>query len=340
MRPTGVELKYTNRPRVGLIRVFLIFLVTTSTLFADYQAGLEAYQEGDYGTAILEWQAVVESPPGKVSDEVRAEALYAIGMLFWLGQGVQQDTAESASWLQLAAQLQHPGAQTKLAFLYSTGQGVKQSTFEALKWWQMAASQGDPDAQYNLGVAYRDGLGVEPDADVSLKWFREAAANGNYLASAAVENFEQTGSLLTANGTRITPSTGIPPNTQGVAIAGDTAQGMAAPEPEMRPSQTLPAARPSDEDWIRQRDPANYTIQVIALSQEKKLKDYIDQHPEWAPFAIYAQRRYEQPLWVLVQGEYPDVESARRAVREFPEDMQARDKLWIRRFEMVQGLLE
>ena len=49
---------------------------------------------------------------------------------------------------------------------------------------------------------------------------------------------------------------------------------------------------------------------------------------------------YKQPLWVLVQGDYPDLNSARHALQAFPEDLQKREKLWIRRFERVQKLLE
>jgi len=169
----------------------LACLLAPTLLSADYQAGLDAYLEGDYDTAVVEWQDVVESPPGAVPLAVRAETLYAIGMLFWMGQGVLQDTVEAASWLRLAAGLGHPGAQNKLGFLYSAGQGVKQSHFEAFKWWQMAANQGDADAQYNLGVMYRDGLGVAPDTEASMQWFREAAANGDPVSIGIVAQYEE-----------------------------------------------------------------------------------------------------------------------------------------------------
>jgi len=316
-----------------------LLLLVGAGLEADYQSGLDAYSSGNYDLAIREWQAVVESPPGTVLDSVRAEALYAIGMMFWLGQGVQQDTSEAASWLQLSAELQHPGAQSKLAFLYSTGQGVKQSTFEALKWWQMAANQGDADAQYNLGVAYRDGLGVQPDADLSIKWFREAAANGNYLSAAAVENYEQTGSLLTVHGTRITPRESLN-GRKSLSIPGDDTPVLVSDPVLEKEIEHGPSIHEYGEDWIRQRAPDNYTIQVIALSAPEKLLDYIRLHPELEPLAIYAQSRYQQPIWVMVQGDYSDLESARMAVQNFPTDMQQRDKLWIRHFKMVQGLLE
>lgn len=172
--------------RKHLVLAFVCMLAAPA-LPADYQAGLDAYINGDYDTAITEWRAVVESPPGAVPNPVRAETLYAIGMLFWIGQGVQQDTVEAASWLHVAAGMNHPGAQNKLGFLYSSGQGVRQSDFEAFKWWQLAANQGDADAQYNLGVMYRDGLGVEPDAEKSMQWFREAASNGDPVSAGILE---------------------------------------------------------------------------------------------------------------------------------------------------------
>jgi TPR repeat protein len=164
----------------------LTLLFLSMSVFGDYQAGLDAYVQGDFDRAIVEWQDVVESPPNTVPPSIRAETLYAIGMLFWMGQGVMQDTREAASWLQLAAEMNHAGAQTKLGFLYSEGQGVRQSDFEAHKWFVMAAKQGDADAQYNLGVLYRDGLGVEPDPDEAMKWFREAAANGDAVSAGII----------------------------------------------------------------------------------------------------------------------------------------------------------
>ncbi len=278
-----------------------------SPLSSDYQHGLDAYMAGDFDTALSEWQAVVESPPGTVPPAVQAETLYAIGMMFWLGQGVEQDTRESASWLHLAAGMNHAGAQNKLGFLYSSGQGVRQSDFEAFKFWRMAARQGDMDAQYNLGVMYRDGLGVEPDPQESMKWFREAASNGDPV------------------------SAGI--------IAQETSVAQPSPNPGTQESNP-PDPYADSERWISERNPEHYTIQVIALSQPAKLDEFIAEQAALEPFAIYRQTRYEMPIWVLVQGDYRDVESARAALRGFPETIQQRDKLWIRRFRMVQNLLE
>jgi septal ring-binding cell division protein DamX len=42
----------------------------------------------------------------------------------------------------------------------------------------------------------------------------------------------------------------------------------------------------------------------------------------------------------LVQGDYPDVEAARAARDTFPAGIQRIEDLWIRKFSMVQRLIE
>ncbi|GAG91650.1 unnamed protein product, partial [marine sediment metagenome] len=177
------------------------------------------------------------------------------------------------------------------------------------------------------------------DTAQSMKWFREAAANGDPVSAGIVADFERSGVLIRADGSE-------------ALIASAERSQSAIPPIESSPAPDIDEkdvggrfsgpqqAADSGEDWIRLREPDHYTIQVIALSRPEKLHDYIGQHSEWSPFAIYRQGRYEQPLWVLVQGDYPDVSAARLALGNFPEDIQTRDKLWIRRFVMVQGLLE
>lgn len=316
----------------GQYRAYLLALaclLAPSFVSADYQAGLDAYLEGDYNTAVVEWRDVVESPPGLVPPAVRAETLYAIGMLFWMGQGVLQDTVEAASWLRLAAGLGHPGAQNKLGFLYSAGQGVMQSDSEAFKWWQMAANQADADAQYNLGVMYRDGLSVKPDTEASMQWFREAAANGDSVSIGIMAQYGENWSAVPV--TETMPPTGSMPEPDADAKK---------PANVTPPNHSLPGVVETDEAWIRSRDPAHYTIQVVAVRQPDKLTGFIANEPNLEPMAIYRQSQYEEPLWVLVQGDYPDLNSARLARQVFPDSLWSREKLWIRRFGMVQSLLK
>jgi TPR repeat protein len=258
-------------PKPCLLGILVFFFGGAS---ADYQAGLDAYESSDYATALAEWKAEVagEPDPDPAALVVYREALYGIAMLYWKGEGVEQDYAVSSVWLKQAADINHPGAQTKLGYLFTTGQGVPQNYREAVRFFQMAARQGDPDAKHNLDVMYQQGLIPEPvDEKVAPK--------------------------------------SLPGSDHG-------------------------------EDWILQQDPQRYTIQVIALSAPDKLMRFIARYPERSPFAIYRQAGYQRPIWVMVQGNYPDVDAARMAVQSFPEDLQSRGKLWIRKFDRVQRLIK
>jgi hypothetical protein len=54
------------------------------------------------------------------------------------GEGVTQDSKESASWFRLAADQGNAGAQYYLGLAYATGMGVQQDYVQALKWVELA----------------------------------------------------------------------------------------------------------------------------------------------------------------------------------------------------------
>ncbi len=95
-----------------------------------------------------------------------------------------------------------------------------------------------------------------------------------------------------------------------------------------------------DKSWILAQDPDHYTLQVIALSTREKVNGLVEGYEQLAPFAIYTAGSSGKPLYVLVQGNYPDLDTARLARDAFPETIQTRDKLWIRKFGKVQDLVK
>ncbi|MBT8063461.1 MAG: sel1 repeat family protein, partial [Gammaproteobacteria bacterium] len=132
--------------------------VLSASSFADYQTGYDAWLSGDYATAMSEWKAVAATTPERDELARYREALYGIGMLYWQGHGVEQDYSVATVWLKQAADINHPGAQTKLGYLYSMGLGVPQNFDEAAKWFRMAAAQGDENARDNLQALEQQGL--------------------------------------------------------------------------------------------------------------------------------------------------------------------------------------
>ncbi len=102
---------------------------------ADFKAGLDAYQKGDYVGAAKEWRTLADA-----GDPI---AQYNLGLLYLDGHGVPQSTAEAASWFRRAAEQDYTEAQHNLGAMYGSGQGVKRDYVQAYKWLNICAAKGN-----------------------------------------------------------------------------------------------------------------------------------------------------------------------------------------------------
>ena len=328
----------------------VLFLMALPAM-ADYQDGLNAYTYGDYATAMAEWQAVVATPPGEVNPAIYAGAHYAIAKLYWLGAGVDQDYLKAHDWLLKAAELDHAAAQARLGFMYTDGLAVRQDFDQAFQWYSKAAKGGNVDGLYNLGIFYYYGWGVERDTTMAAQYLAAASALGDAPAEEALQQVlaeiegegapieSDSGKVPLGSGETITDESA--PTDEPAALAETIADESAPTGEPVAPIETIPVEPLlRGEEWIREQDPERYTIQVMALSDRSVLEGIVAGYEDLAPFAIYTVQKSTSPLHVLVQGSYPDVASARAVQNRFPRKIQRKDKLWIRRFERVQALLE
>jgi hypothetical protein len=104
----------------------------------DFQKGLDAYNNGDYATALREWRPLAEQGDTKGRN--------SIGWLYFNGEGVAQDYAKAKLWFRLAAEQGDTRAQSNLGYMYGTGQGVPIDQVLAYMWFILAAAQGHKDA--------------------------------------------------------------------------------------------------------------------------------------------------------------------------------------------------
>ena len=100
----------------------------------DFQKGVEAYNKGDFATALKEWTPLAEH--GNV------KAQYNLGLMYDMGKGVLQDYKEAVRWYQIAAEQGYSSAQHNLGLLYFNGQGVPQDHQIAVEWITLSADQG------------------------------------------------------------------------------------------------------------------------------------------------------------------------------------------------------
>ncbi len=103
------------------------------------QAGLDAYQQGDYATALKQL-----IPLANKGD---ANAQLHLGLINELGQGVQKNSARAVMRYRQAANQGNAEAQFHLGEKYELGQGVPQSKPIAMEWYNKSANQKYPSAQ-------------------------------------------------------------------------------------------------------------------------------------------------------------------------------------------------
>jgi len=108
-------------------------------LAQDFEAGLAAYDRGDYDTALQEWRPLAAQGV--------ASAQYNLGWMYAQGRGVAQDHAEAVRWYRLAAEQGVAGAQDNLGLMYYLGDGVAQDYVSAHMWANIAAANGTERAR-------------------------------------------------------------------------------------------------------------------------------------------------------------------------------------------------
>ena len=148
----------------------LLFCFVELPALSDVEAGLRAYREADYTTALIEWQPLAEH------GDAAAQAW--LGTMYRMGQGVAQDYAEAVRWYRKAADQGDASAQNSLGFAYGHGKGIPQDQAEAARWYRKAADQGMDLAENNLGAMYSQGQGVPEDKAEAARWYRKAADQG------------------------------------------------------------------------------------------------------------------------------------------------------------------
>ncbi len=149
----------------------LPLLLSSIAWSTDFATGQEAYNTGDYESALAEWRPLAEAGD--------ADGEFGMGLLYGNGYGVELDDFQALKWYVLAAGQGHAEAQCNIAVMHANGWGVPQSDEEALKWYSLAAEQGVTPAQINVGRMYAGGFGTFQDKVQGHKWFSIAAELGD-----------------------------------------------------------------------------------------------------------------------------------------------------------------
>jgi TPR repeat protein len=148
-----------------------LLLVSIASAGADGIKGVEAYENGDYATALKEFLPLAQA------GQTAAEA--AVGQMYFEGKGVKADPKEAARWLEPAATKGIARAQFLLGKLYLSGEGVAADPVKAAALTKGAADQGLVEAQVDTCAFYYQGVGVPKDLVQAYLYANLAAQQGS-----------------------------------------------------------------------------------------------------------------------------------------------------------------
>ena len=157
----------TNMKHLLLLCILLISFNSFADELSDAH---EAYERGDYTTAITSYT--------KAAEQGDATAQVSLGLLYDKGEGTPQDYKQALHWYTKAAEQGDAKAQFNLGWIYKNGEGTPQDYKQAIKWFTKAAEQGDVGAQFTLGLMYRNGDGTPQDNVMAYMLWNIAVENG------------------------------------------------------------------------------------------------------------------------------------------------------------------
>jgi uncharacterized protein len=172
----------TRHAKIRGAVVFLFLMLPTTFVSAAradaFAAGSRAYAARNY---VLAGQIFLP-----LAEERDARAQTYLGVMYLRGQGVPQNFAVAAYWMQLASSAGIPTAQYFFGLMYDKGQGVPRDFVLAQAWLNLAVAHAEPRlrdrwvlirnavaskmTEAQLAEARRLAYEWEPEPNLALNW--------------------------------------------------------------------------------------------------------------------------------------------------------------------------
>ena len=140
--------------------LFILITILQITACGKETDPKKAFENGDYETAFSLWMPLAESGD--------ADAQNYMGILYYLGFGVQKDYKKSLEWYGRAAKAGHADAQRNYGDMINFGRGIQRSNQEAYKWYFAASQQGNQKAARPIEVLAASG-NLSPNQQMHAK---------------------------------------------------------------------------------------------------------------------------------------------------------------------------
>lgn len=151
---------------------------TGTSLKNDFNAGVAAYDAGDYAKAYKIWSAI---------DDDDIAAMRNVAMMRRQGLGTAKDPKGAEDMYLRAAEAGLPTAQADLADMLIRGEAGEPDFKRALPLLEAAAAANHPLAQYELAQFYEVGQQVPRNMAVARDLYAAAASHGMKEAQARLD---------------------------------------------------------------------------------------------------------------------------------------------------------
>jgi len=143
----------------------------------------EAYNNGDYETAMKLWMKGAKPDPTGFFPKGNKTDQYLVAILYFEGKGVPQDYETALKWYTISAEQNHPPAMLKLGKIYSYGLGVPVNYAKSITWFRkLLINMWDPtakEAAFELGLMNYEGKGYTQDFIRAHMWWNIGSSEGH-----------------------------------------------------------------------------------------------------------------------------------------------------------------
>ncbi len=294
---------------------------------ADVGAGLQAYQNGEYGKARDIW--LLDSEKGD------PRANFYLSQMYKRGVGVNRNPHLALEFLSTAARAGLASAQFNLGNRYNEGRGIEEDPAKAASWWRLAAQQDMPLAQYNLATLYYLGRGVGKNLDKAVFWYRRSAKQGSERAKKA----------LKAIGKSAEVNISTPMVVEQAPQVASTSRPRTALTPKPQ-SKTASRSRPATSTasiglgsgWVKRQPGHLFTLQIFAAESGDSVDKLFANYRLKRQLAVYRFIKNGKVWYGVTYGRFANAELARNALAELPAKVR-KGSPWARRFADIQALI-
>ena len=109
-------------------------------------------------------------------------------------------------------------------------------------------------------------------------------------------------------------------------------------EPTTKPKNSAKANIQQDEKKILATDKKHYALQLVASSNEKKIKDFITKNKLEDKAKYYVGSRDGKPWYTVIYGDYSDKQAALASVNKLPAEVKKLGP-WARQYSSIQEII-